>query len=113
MKDNFVIEDNEAIIKINKNIYDKKILVQATYVKLEDFYFLIDEDDINYIISMRYKEDKKITSKEIYEFFDELIESSSYIDQLKRTNEIRSKILEAALLPQQNNTVDLKKQNEH
>jgi len=104
MKSNFEIKDGEAILKINKNIYSKEIIVQATYVKLENYYFLIDEEDKYYIISIKYKNNElNIYQKlefAIYEFLDELIEAQSYIDQLKRTTEIRQIILEKALLSQ-------------
>jgi His-Xaa-Ser system protein HxsD len=102
MKSNFKIKDNTAIIKINKNIYPKEVLIQATYVKLDKFYFLIDEDENYYIVSMKYKEknEKNNLEKAVFEFFDELIESQSYLDQLKRTSKIREIILERALLGQ-------------
>lgn len=100
MKTNFTIDGDEAIIKINKNIYPKEVIVQATYVKLDKFYFLIDEDENYFIVSMRFKEEKGDLKNAIYEFFDELIESASYLDQLKRTSEIRQTILEKALLTQ-------------
>ncbi len=102
MKQNFKISDNESIITINKEIYSKEILIQATYVKLEDYFFLIDIEDDNYIISLKYKDNKMNTSENLekatYEFFDELIESASYLDQLKRSSKVREKILQAALL---------------
>ena len=102
MKNNFTIDGDEAILKINKNIYTKEVLVQACYVKLENFYFLIDEEGDNFVISMKYKEEDKDNDlqKACYEFFDELLESQSYIDQLKRTSEIRQTILERALMTQ-------------
>jgi His-Xaa-Ser system protein HxsD len=102
MKDNFVIDNNESIITINKEIYSKEILIQATYVKLEELYFLIDVEDDNYIISLRFKDSKNNTKENLekatLEFFDELIESASYLDQLKRSSKVREKILQAALL---------------
>ncbi len=102
MKTNFEIKDNIALIKINKNIYPKEVIIQATYVKLDEYYFLIDEDNDYFIITMKYKEteNKNISESSIYGFFDELIESMSYIDQLKRTSKIREIILERALLGQ-------------
>lgn len=104
MKQNFEICDGEAIIKINKNIYSKEVLLAAAYVKLEDYYFLIDEEGENYLISLSFKDESKNVDESlkgaVYEFFDELIESASYIDQLKRTSSIREKILSAALLGQ-------------
>lgn len=104
MKKNFTISDAEAIIKINKNIYSKEVLLQAAYVKLENIYFLIDEEGENYIITLSFKDENKNDAKNleiaVYEFFDELIESASYLDQLKRTSNIREKILSAALLGQ-------------
>ena len=107
MKTNYEIKDNLAIIKINKNIYPKEVLMQAAYVKLEEFYFLIDEDDNYFIINMKYKEQKDTNDIEngIYKLFDELIESQSYLDQLKRTSKTREIILERALLGQ---TIDEK-----
>lgn len=104
MNKNFEIKNNEVLIKVNKNIYSKEVLVQASYVKLEDFYFLIDEKDGYYYVSMRYKEkemnNEENLEKAAYEFFDELIESASYIEQLKRTSDLRQTILEKALLEQ-------------
>ncbi len=103
MKSNFEIVDNEAIIKINKEIYSKQVVVQTTYVLLDKFYFLIDCDDKNWIVSLKFKdEDNKENNLNdaVYGFFDELIESSSYLDQMKNTSEIRQLILEKAILSQ-------------
>ena len=104
MKSNFEILETEAILKINKNIYPKEVIIQATYVKLENFYFLIDEEEGYFIISMKFKEKENNTKENleraVYEFFDELIESQSYLDQLKRTTDLRQIILEKALLAQ-------------
>lgn len=104
MKSNFEILSDEAILKINKNIYPKEVIIQTTYVKLENFYFLIDEEEGYFIISMKFKEKQNNTKENleraVYEFFDELIESQSYIDQLKRTTDLRQIILEKALLAQ-------------
>ena len=104
MKSGFEIKNDEVIIKINKNIYNKEVLIQATYVKLEDFYFLIDEEDDYFLILMKYKErienTKENLEKAVYEFFDELIESESYLNQLTRTTNLRQIILEKALLSQ-------------
>ena len=107
MNKNFDIENDEAIIKISKNIYEKKILLQAAYIKLENFYILIDDDEKNYLISIKYKDETKNNKDElekaVYEFFDELIETSSYIEQLKNTEKVRTTLLESALLPNQEN----------
>lgn len=104
MKSNFEILQSEALIRINKNIYPKEVIIQATYVKLENFYFLIDEEGEYFLISMKFKEKESNTKENleraVYEFFDELIESQSYLDQLKRTTDLRQIILEKALLSQ-------------
>lgn len=102
MKTSFEINDDEVLIKINKNIYPKEVLIQASYVKLDEFYFLVDENDNYYVVSMRYKQtdEKGDLKKAVYEFFDELIEAQSYIDQLKRSSKVREIILERALLGQ-------------
>ncbi len=101
MKTNFEINGDECIIKINKNIYAKEIIVQTTYVLLDKFYFLIDCDEDYWIVSMKSKDENSVVcEKNVYEFFDELIESSSYLDQMKNTSEIRQMILERAILTQ-------------
>jgi len=101
MKSNFKIVEDEAIIKINRNIFPKEVIVQTTYVLLEKFYFLIDCDEDYWIVSMKFK-DKNLRnlSDAVYEFYDEIIESSSYLDQMKNTSEIRQMILEKAILSQ-------------
>jgi His-Xaa-Ser system protein HxsD len=101
MKHNFEIIDNAAVIKINKEIYTKEVIIQATYVKLEEAYFLIDQKEEYFLINIKLKDNTKLDLKDtVYSFFDELIESQSYIDQLKRTSKIREIILERALLGQ-------------
>ena len=104
MKKNFEIIDDEAFIKINKNIYTKEVIIQAVYVLLDEFYFFIDEEENYYIVSMKFKVETEQTESEyekaVYKFFDELIESHSYLDQLKRTSDIRQTILEKALAVQ-------------
>ncbi len=103
MKNNYRVDGNEIIIRVNKNIYPKEVIIQTTYVMLEDFYFLIDEDDSNYVVYMKQKKDSNLKGSFedfVYSFFDELVESQSYLDQLKRTSAIRQTILEKALLSQ-------------
>ena len=101
MKQTFEIINNVASIKINKEIYTKEVIIQATYVKLENFYFLIDQKQDYFIVNLQAKDGNSINlEKAVYDFFDELIESQSYIDQLKRTSKIREIILERALLGQ-------------
>lgn len=102
MKSNFLIRDNKAIIKINKNIYPKEVLIHATYVNLDEFYFFIDENDNYFIITMKPKQKdlQKDLTYHVYQFFDELIESQEYINQISRTSKIRELILEKALLGQ-------------
>jgi len=99
---NFKFEDKVGIIKLKKEIYSKEVLIQTTYVLIEDYYFFIDLDENeNFIIEIRNKDlNKEIFEKDIMIFFDELIESSSYIEQLKRSSKIRETILERALLSQ-------------
>ncbi|MDA3856066.1 MAG: His-Xaa-Ser system protein HxsD [Candidatus Woesearchaeota archaeon] len=103
MKTHFEINVWAAIIRINKEIYPKEVLIQASYVKLSDFFFFLDQEEDYFIVNMKFKE-KEGTKAEletaVYEFFDELIESQSYLDQLKRTSKIREIILEKALLGQ-------------
>ncbi len=103
MNSAYEIRENHALIKINSNLYEKEVLLNASYSLLDDFYFLLDENENYFEIFMRPKE-KTLNfeefEKEILNFFDELIESSAYIDQLKRTSGIRESILESALFSQ-------------
>lgn len=101
MKKNFDIEGGVATVRISKNIYNKEVIVQATYVLLEEYYFLIDDEKDNYVVTIKAKEKDKVTEKDVFGFFDELIEASSYLDQLKRTSDVRKTILERALLTEQ------------
>lgn len=100
MKKNFSIEKGVITLRVNRNIYTKEIIVQTCYVMLEKFYFLIDEEGDSYHVEMKPKEKRDAKEEDAYSFFDELIESQSYLDQLKRTSEIRQTILERALLTQ-------------
>lgn len=104
MEQNFEVNDNFAQIKIKKSIYSKEVLFQCAYVKIDEYYVLIDEDSQNYLMNIRFKDSSKNNSKDlqvaVFEFFDELIESASYIQQLKKTSKIRETILERALLTQ-------------
>ena len=109
MSENFTIKEDGVLIelRINKNIYSKEVVIQTTYVLLDKYYFLIDEIDSYWIVQMRVKsnfknvdENIKLSKNDALLFFDELIESSSYLDQLKRTSKIREVILEKAVLSQ-------------
>jgi len=102
MNSNFEIKDNVATIKINKEIYPKEVLIQASYIQLEKYYILIDQDKDYFIVSLKFKEENENNDleKAVFEFFDELIEAQSYLDQIKRTSKIREVILEQALLGQ-------------
>jgi len=101
MAENFIIENNIVTVKINKQIYSREVIMQTTYVLLEKYYFFIDLDsNENFEIQIRPKEKEKISKEDVLIFLDELIESSSYIDQLKRTSKTREIILEKALMSQ-------------
>ena len=103
MNSSFEINNHEALIKINSELYEKDVLLQATYTLLEEFYFLLDLKDNYFIVSMKSKE-KKLSveefEKEILRFYDELIEAAAYIEQLKKTSGIREALLESALFSQ-------------
>lgn len=103
MQQHFRIENQKATLYLNRELYPKEVIIQACYVKLEEFYFLIDADDQYFYVYLQPKQ--QLTEEKLrqaaYDFFEELIESQSYLDQLKRTKEIRQTILERALLTQQ------------
>lgn len=101
MEKNFSVEDNVATIKLNKEIYSKEVITQTSYVMLDDLYFLIDVEDNYFVVYIKPKKESENIENFINSFFDELVESQAYIDQLKRTSEIRQTILERALLTQQ------------
>lgn len=110
MKKNYEIKNNELTLKINKNIYPKEVVIQTTYVLLDKYYFLIDEDKSNWLLFVKLKD---LESEENLEdialkIFDELIESSSYLNQLQKTSKIRQVLLEKALITQ-NTKIDQNK----
>lgn len=101
MEKNVILNDDNIIIKINKEIYSKEIILQSTYVLLDKYYFIIDIENDYWLITIKNKkENSKLTKQDALNFFDELIESASYLDQLKRTSKIRETILEKAILAQ-------------
>ncbi|MEC8220676.1 MAG: hypothetical protein VX028_01275 [Nanoarchaeota archaeon] len=99
MNSSFEIKDNCAYIKINSELYTKDILFQASYVLLDEFYFFIDKEDGYFSISMKPREGE-ISEEVILVFYDELIEASAYVEQLKKTSGIREALLESALFSQ-------------
>ncbi len=99
MNSHFEIKEDTAFITINSDLYSKEVLFQASYVLLDDFYFFIDRDKTNFLVSMKAKE-KIISEDDILLFFDELIEASAYLEQLKKTSGIREALLESALFSQ-------------
>ncbi|MEC8339963.1 MAG: hypothetical protein VXZ40_05015 [Nanoarchaeota archaeon] len=99
MNSNFEIKENCAFIKINSELYTKDILFQASYVLLDEFYFFIDKEEDYFFISMKPREGE-ISEENILVFYDELIEASAYVEQLKKTSSIREALLESALFSQ-------------
>ena len=91
------------LLKSIKKIYPKEVLIQAAYIKIEKYYILIDKDENYFIVTLKKKDESELKEDSVYEFFDEIIESQSYLDQLERTSKLREIILEKALLSQ---TVD-------
>ena len=112
MQQHFTIHDDKLVLTLNKEIYPKEVIIQATYVKLENYYFLIDADETYFYVYIKPKQSlsEEEMERAAYEFFEELVESQSYLDQLKRTKEIRQTILERALLTQQDTTYYEKKE---
>ncbi len=114
MNTKFEINQDNIVIYINKNIYPKEVLIQTSYVKLDKYYFFIDENQTHYIMFVKEKEEiTQDKEKIVYEIFDELIESQSYLNQLERTNKTRELILEKALLGQtlDDETIDALRKN--
>jgi His-Xaa-Ser system protein HxsD len=103
MNSSFEINNKQALIKINAQLYSKEVIFQATYVLLDDFYFFLDLNEGYFEISMKPKEktlNKEEFEKEILNFYDELIEAAAYLEQLKKTSGIREALLEGALFSQ-------------
>jgi len=103
MDSSYKIENNGVKLWINSEIYGKDVILQTTYVLLDDYYFLIDKEGSYFIVYISPKSEdfsKENLEGSVYTFLDELIESSSYIDQLKKTSNLREKILDRALMTQ-------------
>jgi len=111
MKGAFEITPNSVVVKLNKNFYPREVLIQASYVKLEEFYIYLDEEGEYFLVELRFK-DSQHKSKTDFEnaansFLDELVEAHSYINQMKKSSDLRQIILERALLSQE----DINNQN--
>jgi len=92
------VSGDEAIFKLNEEIYSKEVILQAAYVLLENIHILIDKKESYFYLYVKVK-DKKTNLEEIKEkLIDELIEANTYIEQAKRTKGVREKLLERALL---------------
>lgn len=106
MNKNIEIKKDFVRVKINSKIYSKDVLTQTAYVLIEKYYFLIDVIEDNFIVIIKPKKKTKSAlelEKIAFEFFEELIESISYINQLKKTSKLREIILQRALLTQKTN----------
>ena len=105
MKEAYENKGSSLVLRLHKDFYPREVIIQASYVKLEKFYIYLDQDEDYYLVDLRYKEESKNNKNElegaVKEFLDELIEARSYLDQLKRSAELRQTILERALLSQQ------------
>ncbi|MCA9486360.1 hypothetical protein H6501_03710 [Candidatus Woesearchaeota archaeon] len=113
MKQNFRFEGDCVLVEISKSMYPKEVLIQASYVLLETYYILLDEKERYYEVSLKPKEEgRKANEKDVYALFDELIESHSYLDQLRRSSGLREVILERALLTQNLDLEDSEKKQE-
>ena len=105
MNSNYEILDDGVLVKINSKMYSKEILLHASYVLLDKFYFLLDIKGDYFEVFIKSREDtlkEDLIEECVMLFLDELIESAAYIDQLKRTSGIRESILESALFSQKN-----------
>ncbi len=90
-------DNGSYVFRINKEVYSKEVLLQVAYVLLEDLTMFLDADDKYFYIYAKPKND--LDEERIVEMImDELVEANAYIDQMKRTKEIREILLEKALL---------------
>lgn len=51
----YKIEDDKAVFKFSKEIYSKEVILQASYILIEDIYILIDVDDKYYYLYVKKK----------------------------------------------------------
>lgn len=86
-------------LKFSKEIYNKEVLIEACYILLDDYYFYLDLDENNFIVSIFEKEKNFDKQEVIGIFLDELIETSAHKNQLKNTQKLREILLEKALIP--------------
>ncbi len=102
-EDFYKYEDNRAVFKLNSEIYDKETILQAAYVLLDDLYILIDKKEGYYYLYVKSKKNDVNFEKMAYNLLNELIEAKAYIEQAKRTKEVRQTLLEKALM---SNSID-------
>jgi His-Xaa-Ser system protein HxsD len=98
MGENIIIENDQAILKVNPKAYDIEVVYSAAYVFLDKAYIILDGDkekEIIVKIKSKKSEDLEILANE---FFNELINYSDYKKRAENTKEIREMILQRSLI---------------
>ncbi|MBN1386385.1 hypothetical protein JW968_05430 [Candidatus Woesearchaeota archaeon] len=94
-------EKGRAIIKVNAQIYNKDIVLNAAYVFLDKHYVLIDGNPEDEISVELIPKDGSDPEKAALEFSNELVNYAEYHAQQERNKSIRDMIVHRALYGKQ------------
>lgn len=96
MLDYEIREDGKACFKINKQLYPLKAVYRAMYLLTDKYYIGMDQNEEEYLIFFSGKE-KKITSNDVGEFQNELLNQCMKFAIKEDTKQIRELIVTRAL----------------
>ncbi len=95
------IKDSEVYtgweeVKFKKSLYSLFSLYNACYVFIDKAYFIVDEDEENFIVYIKGKKEED-TERIAHELANQMINYQRYFANIKENNEIAKLIIQRAL----------------
>ncbi len=95
------IKDSEVYtgweeVKFKKSLYSLFSLYNACYVFIDKAYFIVDEDEENFIVYIKGKKEED-TERIAHELANQMINYQRYFSNIKENNEIAKLIIQRAL----------------
>ncbi|MCF7861554.1 hypothetical protein K9M79_04890 [Candidatus Woesearchaeota archaeon] len=104
MEKNITITGNCVQISINPKLYPIEVIYSASYVFLDKYYILLDEDHKkNVLVHIKPKKNKSEISEDEMEalagdFLNELINYADYNVRAKQTQKIREMLIQRSII---------------
>lgn len=98
MGSGFEAKDGELILKVNPKIYPLERIYATAYVFLDKYYFIFDGDrEKEIILRVKPKNPEKNMEKFAYDFFEEMLSTTNYFNQLEKNKDVINMIVKRAL----------------